>query len=133
MAPDLVAHACPRCSACLRPGAPWCTQCFLDLRAPAPPPEVPPAPAATPAVAAPDGAPTWPCTACATPNALDDDACRACGLGFLGGLREGGPALLVLPVVGDLTALPRSRRLALAVAFVVAVLAVVALLAYLLS
>lgn len=27
---------CPRCSAALRPGAPWCTLCYADLR---PPPE----------------------------------------------------------------------------------------------
>ena len=131
MAPDLVALACPRCSAGQRPGAPWCTQCFLDLRVPGPVPEPPPVAAGAPPD--PGVLPTWPCTACATPNTLGDDACRACGLGFLGGLREGEPALLVLPVVGDLAALPRGRRLALALAFVVAVLTFVALLVYLVS
>ncbi len=35
------ATACPSCGAALRPGAPWCTLCYADLR---PPPEPEPAP-----------------------------------------------------------------------------------------
>ena len=51
MEPDLLAKslsACPRCGAGVRADAPWCTQCFLNLRTPEP---APPAPA--PAVPAP--------------------------------------------------------------------------------
>lgn len=36
------ASACPQCRATVRAGAPWCTQCYLDLR-PAPEPELEPA------------------------------------------------------------------------------------------
>ena len=33
MGPDLVTlTACPACGAALRPGAPWCTLCYADLR-----------------------------------------------------------------------------------------------------
>jgi hypothetical protein len=39
--PDLLtAVTCPACSAALRPGAPWCTLCYADLRPPEPQPEV---------------------------------------------------------------------------------------------
>lgn len=45
MEPDLLAKslsACPRCGAGVRSDAPWCTQCFLNLSAPAPaPPQAP--------------------------------------------------------------------------------------------
>jgi hypothetical protein len=39
--PDLLSKelsACPRCGAGVRADAPWCTQCFLNLRTPAPEP-----------------------------------------------------------------------------------------------
>lgn len=48
MEPDLLAKslsACPRCGAGVRADAPWCTQCFLNLRTPSP---APPAPAPAP-------------------------------------------------------------------------------------
>jgi hypothetical protein len=35
---------CPACAAALRPGAPWCTLCYTDLRLPAPEPEPEPEP-----------------------------------------------------------------------------------------
>lgn len=48
---DLLSSAaqfrCPACSAALRPGAPWCTLCYADLRAPEPEPEPPTPPSAT--------------------------------------------------------------------------------------
>lgn len=46
-----VLTACPQCRAAVRPAAPWCTQCYTDLR-PAPVPEAAPAaPALMPAAA----------------------------------------------------------------------------------
>jgi hypothetical protein len=44
------AAACPACGAALRPGSPWCTLCYADLR---PPEERPVQPAAAPAAPAP--------------------------------------------------------------------------------
>jgi hypothetical protein len=76
---------------------------------------------------------TWPCTACGTANPLEDDACAACGAGFLSGLRASEEPLLVLPVVGDLGALTRSQRLGLAAAVVLAVVVLTALLGLLLA
>ena len=131
---------CPDCAAVARPGAPWCTQCFLDLRpapepAPAPAAPVPvaavptaPVPAAAPDPAAParpdalpDGDPTWPCTACGSTTPLAADVCAACGSPFLAGLRATEPPLLVLPGVGDVAALSRARRLGLAAGAALAV------------
>lgn len=163
MGPDLSAAVrtrCPACAAAVRPDAPWCTQCYADLRAPEPPAPEPlrpaaPVPADVPdaggalATAAPepvapsvvqaaaageqpDGA-TWPCTTCGAANALDRDACAACGAGFLSALRAGDEPLLVLPVVGDLGAMSRGQRLGLAGGVVVAVLLLVALLGLLLG
>lgn len=74
----------------------------------------------------------WPCAACGEQNALADERCASCGEGFLGALRHAEP-LLVLPVVGDLTALPPARRLGVAVAAVVAFLVLAALLGLLLA
>ncbi|MCU1692055.1 MAG: hypothetical protein JWM64_1146 [Frankiales bacterium] len=153
---------CPGCSAAVRPDAPWCTQCYADLRAPAPallPVQTPapavlsvqaPAPASSPAapvaLRAPAPAPSpaapvspaapgacWPCSTCGAANGLDRDTCAACGAGFLSALRATEEPLLVLPVVGDLGAMSRAQRLGLAAAVVVAVLLLTALLGLLLS
>lgn len=135
VAPDL-ALACPRCAAALRPGAPWCTQCFLDVR-PAPPrhrarlpdpePGPEPGPAAAAAPAEPGGA-RWPCAACGARNPLAATSCDGCGAGFLDGVHAGAAGSLALPVVGDLTRLSPARRMALAAAVVVVVMLLTALL-----
>ena len=139
MGPDLLDPArCPGCSAVVRPSSPWCTQCFLALAplalelpldaaviedaavpADAPVPadaavrvDVPvqrPAPAAPPSAGREDV--TWPCAGCATANPLDLDACAGCGAPFL---PPAEPVRLVLPVVGDVVALSRGRRAAVA-------------------
>ena len=141
----------------MRPNAPWCTQCY------APGSAAGPAPAAgtgagtvagaqvgrvaEAGAAAGAGAPVealgspwagipsaavWPCGACAEQNALADERCASCGEGFLGALRS-TEALLVLPVVGDLAAMPPARRVAGAVAVVVAFLVLSVLLGLLLA
>jgi hypothetical protein len=66
--------------------------------------------------------PTWPCGACGTVNPMARDTCLACGTHFLAGLRQAGP-LLELPVVGDITRLPRAHRFALAFGVVIAFVA----------
>ncbi len=76
---------------------------------------------------------TWPCATCGAANGLDRSACDGCGAGFLAGLRSADEPLLVLPVVGDLGALSRGQRLALAAGVVLAVVLVTALLGFLLS
>lgn len=146
---------CPSCAAALRPGSPWCTLCYADLRPqpvepPPPPPPVLTAPPAaaygTPALdpltapAAALGLPpsvplaaSWPCTTCGASNALTDSACAACGAGFLSSLRDTEAPLLELPVVGDLGKLSRGQRLGLAAGVVLALLALVALLGLLTS
>jgi hypothetical protein len=164
----------------VRADAPWCTQCFLNLRTPASEPapiapivpvvpaqpEVPeprpaearadePLVAQPPAYAAPaelpdgtdpltaplhvlEGTPapadarSWPCTSCGTPNGFDLDACSSCGQGFLAALSETG-GLLVLPGVGDLAALSKGKRTAIALGAVLAVMALVALIGLLLG
>lgn len=133
-----VTDRCPHCAGAVRPGAPWCTQCWTDLR-PAPEPVAepdPPVPDGGLGVvpgggqgAVPGGgqggaqAKGWPCSSCGAANPVELDACAACGTGFLAGLRKQEPPLLVLPGVGDLTLLSRAQRLGLASA-VVAVVAV---------
>jgi hypothetical protein len=142
---------CPQCGAAVRPGAPFCTLCHADLRPPKPEPEPEPEPldvdppaavAYTPAVVSgPDPltgpldavtgeqtGPTWPCTACGTHNRIERETCSACGLPFLSGLREQDSPLLELPVVGDITQLPRGLRFAIAGGVVLAVLALTLLL-----
>lgn len=113
---------CPQCRGLVRPDAQWCTQCWTDLR-PAPEPEpvlAAPAPdGATPAPARVPGG--WPCSGCGASNPVELDACAACGLGFLSGLKKTEPPLLVLPVVGDLTKLSRAQRLGAAGAVVLAI------------
>ena len=147
MGPDTHAPAspvdvrCPHCRGAVRPEAPWCTQCWADLR---PPPEPvaatpPPAPASpvpvagplTPAVGAdarPSAARGWPCSGCGETNAVELDACAACGTGFLAGLRKEAGPVLALPVVGDITRLSRAQRLGMSAAFVAVFLLLIALL-----
>jgi hypothetical protein len=116
------ATPCPHCGGAVRADAPWCTQCWTDLR-PAPEPVAVPAPAPAPpaatsgdAGAAPArrGLGGWPCSRCGATNAVELDACAACGTGFLAGLRRDEPPLLALPGVGDVTRLTRGQRLGLA-------------------
>jgi hypothetical protein len=121
---------CPHCRGAVRPGAPWCTQCWADLRpapAPAPVPAVPVGPAPVPAPVATAGS-GWPCGTCGAVNGFDLDACAACGSGFLTALRGQEAPLLVLPGVGDVTRLGRGQRLALAAGVAVLLALLVALL-----
>lgn len=105
---------CGGCAAALRPGAPWCTLCYADLR-PAEPASEPAIETATqPAPLARQRSTRWPCTACGAENPFSVSACAACGAGFLAGLRESEGPLLELPGVGDLSRLSRGQRLALA-------------------
>lgn len=130
---------CPTCSAAVKPGDPWCTLCYADLRPQAPEPPPPPSvatpsydplsdplePATTGLVTAPVAAasgPTWPCATCGAGNPMARDTCHACGMPFLSGLRDQEGPLLELPVVGDLTRLGRGQRFALAGAVVLAFL-----------
>lgn len=69
----------------------------------------------------------WPCAGCGAANPVELDACAACGLGFLSGLRKTEPPLLVLPGVGDLTKLSRAQRLGVAGTVVLAVVLLTAL------
>ncbi|MCW2543383.1 MAG: hypothetical protein JWM40_935 [Frankiales bacterium] len=99
--------ACPACGAALRPGSPWCTLCYADLRTPEerpvaeppPPPAVPagdpltqplidflPSSVLPPAPRAPES-PLSPLSPLTTPSPLDDPVpdvgptwpCSACG------------------------------------------------------
>jgi hypothetical protein len=136
---------CPHCRGGVRPGAPWCTQCWADLRPapePAPAPEPVLAVAAVPA-AAPASVParspvsagdaTWPCAACGTGNPIAASTCASCGSGFLAGLRDAEGPLLELPGVGDLTRMSRGQRMLLAFGVVLVFVALTALLGLLLS
>ena len=131
---------CSQCSAAVRPGAPWCTQCYAPVGAAAPPVPVPvqQAPAAevvtapAPASVTLSSTGSWPCTACAQPNDLAVAACTGCGTPFLAAVREQRPSL-VLPVVGDLLELTPVRRVGLAAAAVVGFLVVTLLLGLLLA
>jgi hypothetical protein len=90
-----------------------------------------PATAAGTTAAPPAGA-TWPCGSCQHRNDLAASVCAGCGTGFLAAARDERPAL-VLPLVGDLAALPPVRRVGVAVVVLVAVLLATALLALLLA
>lgn len=135
----------------MRADAPWCTQCFFDLR-PAPPPEPEPEPAPLPPTRVPvvpsypdplsgplepqppvAEAKGWPCASCGTTNPFEATACTTCGSGFLAAVRESEAPLLVLPGVGDLTRMARGQRLALAGGAVLAFLAVMLVVGLLLS
>jgi hypothetical protein len=133
---------CPRCSAAVRPGAPWCTQCYAPVGAPVEPaaaprpvpllPDAPqPVPSAPVLVAElPTG--TWPCTACSAANDLADAACRECGTPFLAAARS-APPTLVLPVVGDLLEMSPVRRVGTALGAVLAFVLIAAVLGLLLA
>ena len=152
--------ACPSCGAALRPGSPWCTLCYTDLRPPPPPEpaaEPPPLPSAVPRTAtygaaasdpltaplvellpeqpaqAPSDTVTWPCTDCGTPNPLVASSCATCGSGFLAAVAGQGKPSLVLPVIGDLGRLSRGQRMGAAFGAVAAVLVPLALLTLLLT
>ena len=132
MGPDLVPlTACPACGAALRPGAPWCTLCYADLR-PAPEPESlptieayaepapapltvsqPPAATDPPVATDPPAGPTWPCSRCDRRNAFALDACTACGASFLAAVRDEEVALVV-PGIGNLMTMSRGKRMGLA-------------------
>lgn len=131
---DLTTSAvrCGRCSASVRPGAPWCTQCYASPAAP--PTTATAAGVERPGPAGSSGSPAacWPCSACGEPNAFAEQACTACGTRFLAPVRYAPPAV-VLPVVGDLLALSPVRRSGLAVAVVAALVVVAALLGLLLA
>ena len=143
---------CPTCRAVVRADTPWCTLCWTDLRPAAPEPEAAPVPVVGRHAASdstlPDpqqlpaaeagghnthppagggGVGGWPCSACGAVNAVELDACAACGLGFLAGLRAEEAPLLELPGVGDITALTRAQRLGLAAGVVLVVLLLTAL------
>lgn len=140
------AMRCPSCGATLRPDAPWCTLCYADLRSAATPVEAPlPSPpdeavigpqeelAAAEAPPLPLTDPSWPCTRCAAVNPFSESACVACGARFLAGVRETEKPLLVLPVVGDVEALSRGQRLALAAGIVFVILGLLALVTFLMT
>jgi hypothetical protein len=116
--------SCPQCRGAVRAGAPWCTQCWTDLRPP-PAPAAPLVAAAPPTAATPAALPApargWPCATCGETNAVEADACAACGSGFLAALRGEDAPLLALPGVGDVGELSRGQRLGLALGFVLAV------------
>jgi hypothetical protein len=89
---------CPKCAALVAADAEWCGQCFTPMR---PDPggagegesaakSVAKAPAAT-ALATPGGGrieveaggkPTWTCSVCSEPNAIDATICATCGAPF---------------------------------------------------
>ncbi len=139
---------CPACSAALRPGAPWCTLCYADLR-PAAAAEPEPVVARTTAYAAVDvdpltapaealglpaseaapqsAATSWPCTACESANPYSVSVCLVCGTAFLAAVREAEGPLLEIPVVGDLTRLSRGQRLGLAAGVVLVISVLTAL------
>ena len=146
----------------MRPDAPWCTQCFFDLRAPEPAPEpvrhsapvtAPPtaaygAPAPDPLTAplavltgeqtvpgqvgAEEPERTWPCSSCQTENGYDLDECSACGTGFLDGIHEGDVSL-VIPGVGDIAQMTRNKAMGLAFAGIGVVMLLVLVIGFLLS
>ncbi len=91
------------------------------------------APAAPAAPATPVGEPSWPCLTCQARNPLSASACSECGSTFLAAVAQQDRAALVLPLVGDLTAMSRGRRLGLAGALVAALLVPLALITLLLT
>ncbi len=115
------AQHCPTCRAVVRPGAPWCPLCHLDLR-----PAVQPVAGTVGqrAVAVTGGSQGhgrhalvcgWPCLACNTLNELEAATCVTCGSGFLAELHADPVAPLRLPVVGELSKLSRAARTGIAV------------------
>lgn len=103
--PGIRTERCPGCGAALRPAAPWCTQCFLDLRTPVPaPPDQPPV--ALPTTVPPTAG--WPCP-CGASNDLLQDACASCGSGLFDALRGDAAGLLRVPVLGDVAGVSKVR------------------------
>lgn len=118
---------CPACAAAVRPGDPWCTLCYADLRPRAPEPLVaaggvserhdelsaplvPEGPVAAPLPVAPEPAvdpsdplglrpplPRWTCPSCAATPTFDELVCPTCGHALLS---DGEPALPSL-ITGD--------------------------------
>lgn len=115
VASDLVPAVCPRCAAAVRGDAPWCSQCYLDLRVPETVEAVPAASTGPPRQFGdehcwqPDDRHCWPCAGCGTANPLTADDCRSCGLGFLAQVRADEPPLLVLPGLGNVGRLSRGQ------------------------
>lgn len=163
MGPELSASprttACPSCGASVRPDAAFCGQCYADFRPPVvavpAPVHVVHTPAPVYGVPAPDpltaplssvlqaGLPvdsaasvvanevTWPCLTCGVSNPLSAESCTACGNGFLAAAR--GETHVVLPLIGDITAMSRGRRLGVAGAVVAALLVPLALITLVLT
>jgi hypothetical protein len=154
--------ACPSCGAALRPGAPWCTLCYTDLRPkPAPvavvAPPVPVTPPVTASYGLPAGDPltqplvdflpssvapepvvavstaTWPCSVCDEVNELQQSLCAACGQPFLASIKAAGKPVLVLPLVGDLGAMGRGQRAGVALGVLALILVPLALITLLLT
>ena len=136
---------CAHCSAALRSGAPWCTQCYAPVGAAEPAPVGPatgaaaprrtaePRPPSTvPAGPAGPAGPSWPCDVCGHDNGLAADRCATCGTAFLAAVRSAAPAL-VLPLVGDVASMSVAGRAGAAVALAVALLVVTAALGLLLA
>ena len=138
--------ACPSCGAATKPGDPWCTLCFADLRpqvVPPPPRPVAPEPRSAP-VAARSGPALNPITALSTgvvstqPLAADAatppeirsmtcptcgdampitaDACPSCGESPFVHLRDTTKMSLKLPLLGDLMRFDRGMRYTVALA-----------------
>jgi predicted amidophosphoribosyltransferase len=125
---------CARCSAAVRPGAPWCTQCYAPAGTTAGTAAGTAAATAVPQATAVvrTSTATWPCSACSQPNDLALPACEGCGTPFLSAVRAGRPTA-VLPVVGDVLALTPARRVGLALVTVLVLLLTTAVLALLLA
>ena len=102
------------------------TQPLLDFLPAAPEAATEAPPAAAPVVQGVE--PTWPCTACAARNPIAATVCGACGTAFLAQVSAETKVRLVLPVVGDLGAMSRGKRVGVALGFVAAVCVPVALL-----
>ena len=137
---------CPGCAAAVTPGAPWCTLCYADLRAPATAPELVTTVPARPAdpVLAPDpildapvvkAAPVaggqltgWPCLGCGSTVPMSDDACSGCGRPFLPS--DTAPTL-ALPVVGDIGRMDRGQRIVVTIVAALLVTGVFVALAFL--
>ena len=96
-------------------------------------PEITPEITADPASEPDKPMPTWPCLTCQAQNPLSEMVCSACGSPFLAAVSEAGRTSLVLPVVGDLGAMSRGKRLGLALAAVGALLVPLALITLLLT
>lgn len=145
--PAPVLEHCPHCRGAVRPGAPWCTQCWADLR-PAPgdlsertvslpeadaeasprlrvEPAAPRGDGGSPT--GPDSRPEWPCSTCGGTNPMELPVCANCGASFLAAVKSDAAPLLALPLVGDLARLGKAQRYVLASAVVLVALAAVLL------